>query len=67
MVSMLSPTLKTILKLKRTMNPQMPGPMGWREIGRRLGMTQMGARYHARKIVADPCRCPHCLRKLDKE
>lgn len=66
-LSMLTPTLKVILKLKRTMSPTMAGPMGWREIGKRLGMSPMGPRWHARDVLADPCRCPSCLRKLEKQ
>jgi hypothetical protein len=43
--------------------------MGWREIGRRLGMSGQGARWHASKLLHDPKqpRCPCCLQKLTKE
>jgi hypothetical protein len=60
---------RTILKLKKTATPQFPGPMGWREIGRRLGMSGPGARFHAEKILADNQhpRCPSCLQELELE
>lgn len=65
----MSMDLETIMQLKRTATPQFPGPMGWREIGRRLGMSGQGAQWHARKLLKDPKhpRCPCCLQKLLKE
>lgn len=65
----LTPMLTAILQLKRTQSPDFPGPMGWREIGNRLGMSGQGAHYHARKLLDDPKqpRCPYCLQKLEKE
>lgn len=58
--------LKTILKLKRTLSPTTLGPMGWREIGQRIGKTGMGARYLAREAMNKP-HCPCCLRGLHIE
>lgn len=58
--------LKTILKLKRTLSPTTLGPMGWREIGQRIGKTAMGARYLAREAMKKP-HCPSCLRSLERE
>jgi hypothetical protein len=61
--------MDVILKLKRTLSPKTLGPMGWREIGERLKLTPMGARYRVRKILADkkkPC-CPQCLQPLQVE
>lgn len=59
--------LETILKLKRTMVPGLPGPMNWREIGIRLGMSAQGAFKYSKKLKDRDCRCPACLRKLEKE
>lgn len=59
--------LDAILKLKRTLVPGTPGPMGWREIGRRLGMSGQLAHHHSKKIKDRDKRCPTCLRKLERE
>lgn len=59
-------TLATILKLKRTQGTDFPGPMGWREIGKRLGMTGQGAHAQAKKHLNGVPRCPCCLRRLEK-
>lgn len=62
--------LKTILKLKRTTTPQFPGPMGWREIARRIGMKSgQLAHYHMLRMTRHEKtpRCPCCLQKLIRE
>jgi hypothetical protein len=60
--------LKTILKLKRTLSPETLSPMGWREIGKRIGLTGPGAHYLTRSKLPDiHKRCPQCLRRLEKD
>lgn len=54
------------MKLKRTQDPLTLAPMGYREIGKRIGKTGAGARYLAREALKQPC-CPACLRPLEVE
>ena len=57
-----------LLKLKSTAS-KTGGPMGWREIGARMGVTGQAAFYHGRKLSRDNKypRCPTCLQKLRVE
>jgi len=52
--------LRTILKLKRTLSPQGL-PLGYREIGRILGVSHTWAKHQVRE--RKNC-CPQCLRPL---
>lgn len=53
-----------ILRLKKTESKINGAPMGYREIGTKLGLTAMGVKWHTRHHAKG--RCPMCLRPLEK-
>jgi len=56
--------LKTILKLKRTLSPITLKPLGYREIGRIIGLSPQGVKNQVETVKG--C-CPMCLQTLTKD